>query len=991
MLPISPSFVTFEEIKLDEMQLTPYHAKYFAHELTKRYSSNSLEKFTASLSDAQVDLNPHQVDAALFAFQSPLSKGALLADEVGLGKTIEAGIVISQKWAERKRKILIIAPANLRKQWNQEIADKFFLPSIILETKSFNDEIAKANFNPFQQNEKIVICSYHFIKSKAIYVSKVEWDLVVIDEAHRLRNVYKPNNKIARAIKEAVIDAPKILLTATPLQNSLLELYGLVSIIDEYAFGDLKSFKTQFTRQANEYNFDELKLRLKPVCHRTLRRQVEQYINFTNRTCILQEFTPREDEQQLYNLVSDYLQKPNLYALPPSQRALMTLILRKLLASSTYAISGTLQGLADKLEITITSQKTLPENIGEIFNEQYESFEEQKDEWIDDEEEEEGEKKEERIYTADEILEIRQEIDSLNEFKKLAKSITINSKGEVLFTALEKGFQKLTELKANRKAIIFTESTRTQEYLKNILEARGYKDEIVLFNGSNTDPKSNTIYLSWLKAHAGTDRITGSKTADKRAALVDYFRDTATIMIATEAAAEGINLQFCSLVVNYDLPWNPQRIEQRIGRCHRYGQKFDVVVVNFLNNTNAADQRVYQLLAQKFQLFDGVFGASDEVLGAIESGVDFEKRIVKIYQTCRTTEAIQLAFDFLQKEMEPEIELGIDITRKKLLENFDTEVHEKLRINLQQSTEYLTKFENWLWQLTQYYLQPYATFNSAQNSFYLNQNPFDGEYIHNGPYKVGKKNIGEKHDTEMLSPNENLYRLGHPLAQKIIEKCKRAKLEIQELEFDYSGSGKIISILDGLKGKSGFLQAIHLSLTSFEEEDHIIFAAFDDDGKPLLPEQAQRLFSIEAKIANSKHKISEELNQQFKEIQHSLQNSIIAENANRNHSFFDHEVDKLEKWSEDVRNSIKYEIKELDKEIKTRKTEARKLLNLEQKVKEQRVIKELERKLAEKRFNQYQNEDDIEKRKDNLLDEVEKRLKQSTMQNELFTIRWMVK
>ena len=117
-----------------------------------------------------------------------------------------------------------------------------------------------------------------------------------------------------------------------------------------------------------------------------------------------------------------------------------------------------------------------------------------------------------------------------------------------------------------------------------------------------------------------------------RSALVDYFRDEGQIMIATEAGAEGINLQFCSLVVNYDLPWNPQRIEQRIGRCHRYGQKHDVVVVNFLNRKNEADQRVYQLLSEKFQLFEGVFGASDEVLGAIESGVDFEKRIAGIYQ-----------------------------------------------------------------------------------------------------------------------------------------------------------------------------------------------------------------------------------------------------------------------------------------------------------------------------------------------------------------------
>ncbi len=981
------------------MNLTPFHAKYYAYELTKRYSSNSLQKFTASLADAQVDLNPHQVDAALFAFQSPLSKGAVLADEVGLGKTIEAGIVISQKWAERKRKILIIAPANLRKQWNQEIADKFFLPSIILEAKSFNEEVQKANFNPFQQAEKIVICSYHFIKSKAVYVSKVDWDLVVIDEAHRLRNVYKPNNKIAKAIKEAVLHAPKILLTATPLQNSLLELYGLVSIIDEYAFGDLKSFKAQYARLSEEKNFDELKRRLEPVCKRTLRRQVLEYINYTNRTCILQEFVPREDEQQLYNLVSDYLQRTNLYALPPGQRTLMTLILRKLLASSTYAISGTLQGLADKLEKTITSQEALPPKVDEVFIANYETFEEQQDEWIDEEEEEAT--KENRIYTNEEIAEIRQEIEALNEFKKLAKSILVNSKGEVLFTALEKGFQKLTELKANRKAIIFTESTRTQEYLQNILEARGYRDEIVLFNGSNNDPKSNQIYKAWLKTHTGTDRITGSRTADKRAALVDYFRETATIMIATEAAAEGINLQFCSLVVNYDLPWNPQRIEQRIGRCHRYGQKFDVVVVNFINNTNAADQRVYQLLDEKFQLFSGVFGASDEVLGAIESGVDFEKRIVKIYQTCRTTKAIQGAFDLLQQEMEPEIEQGIDTTRKKLLENFDEEVHEKLKINLQQSSDYLTKFENWLWQLTKYYLQPFATFNNSENSFYLNQNPFADEPIHKGPYKVGKKNIGEhKTSTEIngslpplsgqLAAAENLYRVGHPLAQKVIAKCKVQEAPLQELIFDYTCNGKKISILENLTGKQGWLQAKQISISSFEMEDHILFAAFDDDGNTLQPEQCQRLFSLEANKGDTPFTFSEDLKKQFKVHYHTQQLGIIEENRNRNHTFFDKEVDKLEKWSDDVRNSIKFEIKELDKEIKTRKTEARKLLNLEQKVKEQRIIKELEKKLAGKRYNQYQNEDDIEKRKDDLLDEIEQRLKQNTTETELFTIRFKV-
>lgn len=966
------------------MNITPYHAKYFAYELTKRYSSNSLQKFTASLSDAQVDLNPHQVDAALFAFKSPLSKGAVLADEVGLGKTIEAGIVISQKWAERRRRILIISPANLRKQWNQEMADKFFLPSIILENKSFNDEIAKGNFNPFLYNDKIIICSYQFAKSKDAYLRKVNWDLVVIDEAHRLRNVYKPSNKIAKAIKEALAHAPKILLTATPLQNSLLELYGLVSIIDEYTFGDLKSFKTMYARQTPDSNFDELKRRLEPICKRTLRRQVLEYINYTNRTCILQEFTPSDEEQRLYTLVSDYLQRPNLYALPASQRQLMTLILRKLLASSTYAISGTLQGLANKLEASIKQQQG-PE-LSDIVSSNYETFEEQQDEWT----EEEDEDQEANRFTDEEIAEINNEIETLKEFRALAESIRINSKGEVLFTALQKGFEKLAELKAKRKAIIFTESTRTQEYLKNVLEANGFKDEIVLFNGSNNDPKSNQIYQEWLSTHKGTDRITGSKTADKRAALVDYFRDTATIMIATEAASEGINLQFCSLVVNYDLPWNPQRIEQRIGRCHRYGQQFDVVVINFLNNTNAADQRVYQLLDQKFRLFDGVFGASDEVLGVIESGVDFEKRIVNIYQTCRSTEEIQSAFDRLQKDMESGIEEQIDITRTKLLENFDEEVHEKLRINLQQSRDYLSKFEHWLWQLTKYQLEQYATFDHSENSFYLNRNPFSEEHIYPGPYKVGKKHIGESQTNEVDTDTSNIYRVGHPLAQKVIEVCKSNNLPVVEVVFDHSNSERKISILDNLVGKTGWLQALQISISSFETEDYVLFAGITDEGGVLDVEQCQRLFSLSANIDQKEMELDGKVEESLKEIFHAGQVSIFEENSKRNHSFFDLEVEKLEKWSEEVRNSIKFEIKEIDKEIKTRKTEARKILDLDRKVKEQRLIKELEKKLADKRFHQYQNEDEIERKKDNLLDEIEARLKQETVRTELFTIHWKV-
>lgn len=958
------------------MNYTAYHAKYFAHELTKRSASDTIQKLASTLVDAQVDLNPHQVDAALFAFSSPLSKGAILADEVGLGKTIEAGLVISQKWAERKKKILIIAPANLRKQWSQELLDKFFLPSFILEAKSFNDSIKKKQLNPFDRSE-VVICSYQFARSKDAYVTLVNWDLVVIDEAHRLRNVYKTSNKIARSIKMAVEKSPKILLTATPLQNSLLELYGLVSIIDDYTFGDFKSFRSQYGKvngYSDDATFAELKERIKPICKRTLRRQVLEYIKYTNRIALVEEFYPTEEEQRLYDLVTDYLQQDRLYALPSSQRKLMTLILRRLLASSTYAISGTLESLVNKLN-GIVEEAINQDDSDSAISDNFETFDELKDEWAEDGDEgEEG-----KQLTEDDIKNIREEIDSLKEFESLAKSIQVNSKGEKLFTALDRGFRELERLGAARKAIIFTESIRTQEYLRRILEDRGYGGKVILFNGSNTDVKSKEVYKAWLERHKGTDRVTDSRTADMRAALVDYFRDEATIMIATEAAAEGINLQFCSLVINYDLPWNPQRIEQRIGRSHRYGQKFDVVVINFLNKANAADVRVYELLEQKFNLFSGVFGASDEVLGSIESGVDFEKRIASIYQDCRTPEQIGEAFNQLQAELESSISDNLSKTRQNLLENFDEEVHEKLRINLQESKAYLSKYEALLWNITKYFLGDDAEYANDEHSFTLKRNPFEGQNIHEGPYRIGK-NIDEA----------NIYRISHPLAQKIIEKCRKENLTEQSLTFDLTNSPVKISILNPLKDKSGWLLAKSLTITTFDTEDHIVFSAISDDGVALEDEQCSRLFSLYAEISGGVEPNSE-INAALLESFDAKKRFILEQIDVKNAAYFEDEIEKLDKWGEDRRNSLKISLKELDEQIRDLKKQARLAPNLPEKLK----IEKERRRLEADRDEAWREYDgaakEIDKTKETLLDQIEKRLDQQLEEDTLFLIRWSIK
>jgi superfamily II DNA or RNA helicase len=959
--------------------MTDFHAKYIAYDLTRLCASDSVEKLTAVLSDAQVDLNPHQIEAALFAFRNPLSKGAILADEVGLGKTIEAGLLIAQKWAEQKRRVLVIAPANLRKQWEQELADKFFLPSAILESRTFNESVRSGNLNPFQR-DAVVICSYQFTKKMEPYIRQTPWDLIVIDEAHRLRNVYKPTNKIANAIKQAVAPFRKVLLTATPLQNSLLELYGLVSIIDDFAFGDLKTYRARFTRLANDSDFNDLKDRLRPICKRTLRKQVLEYVNYTDRHALVQEFVPTDEEQRLYDLVSEYLQQTTLYALPASQRSLMTLILRKLLASSTYAISGTLNGLALKLEIAAKQAEAVdspPEDLAENLEE----FDEIADEWELDEREESGDAQPQ--FSPQQVAEMRGEMAKLREFHALAKSIARNSKGEVLLTALRRGFAAAAEAQQGthgatfqQKALIFTESRRTQEYLFGILEQTEFAGKVMLFNGTNSDARSKEIFRRWLDKNKDTDRVSGSPGADMRAALVENFRDDAAIMIATEAAAEGINLQFCNLVVNYDLPWNPQRIEQRIGRCHRYGQKFDVVVVNFLNKSNAADQRVYELLADKFRLFNGVFGASDEVLGAIESGVDFEKRIAGIYQKCRSPQQIQFEFDQLQQELDSQITEGQRDAREKLLDNFDQEVVEKVRI---QSSGLLDRFNERLWFLTRYMLGSFAEFDGEEYSFQLTKNPFPGETIHPGPYRLGKH-----------VEDANTYRVGHPLAQRIIAQGKALKLSPAEVTFDYTGSSKKIAVLAPLVGQSGWLSCSHLSVNALETEEHLILAGVIDNGEALDEVQCRRLFDIVG-LPGQAIAIPFVIQSHLGDATARRQDELLVAMSAKNGEWFDIEMDKLDRWAEDRRAALKADLEELDLSIKDAKKSARLAPNLPEKLEIQRSLRGLETKRDEA-WRAYDTASrDVDRQKDALLDEISRRLEQKTSSDTLFTLRWRVK
>lgn len=587
-------------------------------------------------SESHIDPNPHQINAFCAAIDAMKTGGMVIADEVGLGKTIEAGLVLRYMLESGAKKVLIALPVSLRKQWELELEDKFDLSSVILDrltvehdAKNWHRKLAD------RQGVMIVITSYDYSSKLMKRFPDVKWDFLIIDEAHNLRNLN--STKRAKRLYALSGGIPKILLTATPLQNSLMDLYGLISFIDPRIFGSEQVFRQRYMK---DEDYDDLKRELTPVLYRTLRKDVADYMHFVKRICRTVDFKLSPDEIELYERVNLFLKGDALYSIPASNRGLIILVIRKLMASSSFALVETFEVLKKRLEKLYEGTRSADAQEGfDLFW----SF-------VEDEIDESGFEETEDEDTAAQKAYIQAELDKVNAIIDVAKRIKTNSKVTALKQALEIGFSYQRDNGIAQKAVVFTESKRTQKYIAAELRKSGYsEDDILLFNGDFNDTMTKEIYRAWQVKNFGNANY--GRSVEYKHAIVDYFKEHAKILICTDAGSEGLNLQFCNTVINYDLPWNPMKIEQRIGRCHRYGQQNDVVAINLLNTQNEADKRVYEILSKKFELFEGVFGASDIALGALESGTSFEKMVLDIYQSCNTTTEFRKAFDKLDRKL----------------------------------------------------------------------------------------------------------------------------------------------------------------------------------------------------------------------------------------------------------------------------------------------------------------------------------------------------
>ena len=633
------------------------------------------------LLNADIEPNPHQINAFCAAIQALKTGGIILADEVGLGKTIEAGLVLNYVLDNGAKKVLISLPATLRKQWEVELLEKFGRQAEILDRYTVEHNEASIKRRLENTNEvSIVIASYDYSSKLIKRFPHVKWDFLIIDEAHNLRNVFH-GTKRAKNLYDLTHGIPKILLTATPLQNALTDLHGLVSFIDPRIFGSEKVFNRRFVDGGD---YDELKQELLPVLYRTLRRDVGKYMAFSKRSCITVDFHLSQEEKELYDTTNEFLRRDLLYSIPNANRGLIILVIRKLLASSSFALIETFEVLEKRLEKLYEGTKSAYAQEGfDLF-------------WgfVEDEIDEDGFNEYDDEETAEKKQAIQSELKIVRHILKTARAIKTNAKITALKEALTSAFEHQISERLEQKAVVFTESKRTQKYIASELRKSGYSEEdILLFNGDFDDAMTKEIFRAWQVKNFGKTYY--GRSVEYKHAIVDYFTSHAKVLIVTDAGSEGLNLQFCNTIINYDLPWNPQKIEQRIGRCHRYGQTHDVVAINLLNTDNEADRRVYDILSKKFELFEGVFGASDVALGALESGISFEKRILDIYQNCKNITAVRKAFADLNRQLDARKNVKAAELRSILLTESREAKGEALEKTKTDIEKYLRDVEYW--------------------------------------------------------------------------------------------------------------------------------------------------------------------------------------------------------------------------------------------------------------------------------------------------------
>ncbi|MCX8123658.1 MAG: SNF2-related protein [Spirochaetes bacterium] len=738
--------------------------------LSCAYANNKM----LSLSNSRTRILPHQVEST-YTIVNSLHKRFLIADEVGLGKTIEAGLVIKElSYRYNYDRVCIVCPASLQYQWQHEMQSKFNEEFTIVDKKIYH----KHRGNPWQLNK--IICSIDFIKNKKFVdsLSQVQWDTVVIDEAHRLRRDALTQTK-SYQVAEILAKNSKalLLLSATPFRGKLEELYYLISLLDKNLLGSLHSF--QQTYCVPDANLAPLKQKISSVVIRRTKRDVG---GFTRRLAKTIRFELYPEERILYDATTEYVADQFNKAMQADNRAIgfVMTVFQKLLDSSSYALMCALKKRHEYLT-ELKEKKALPALM----------WHEMDDDAIEDVDD----------IVAVESEELENEIATLEKLVAMAINVGRNKKAEKLLQLVKK-------LKAEKheKILIFTQFRTTQEYLAQVL--KNFK--VVLFHGS--------------------------LSRDEKEAAIESFKNDAEILICTEAGGEGRNLQFCNVLINYDLPWSPLKVEQRIGRIHRFGQSNNVIIYNFATRDTVAE-RVLEVLNHKLKLFEESLGTPDVILGDIADERFFNRIFMELIAGLKNKRKVSKDIDtHLQKARESYSKLQELTVARKIDMNFD----QYYTITMQErefTNARIEQFMNELKSVDTSIAQCISDPNPKTGLYFVRHNPAHGTPINKfGTFK-----------SQIALENEALEFLafGHPLVDFGIARCKEHAFGgfsgIKQIICPYDARGLIFHYLLTLYAKEEVQQIVPV----FLPEDILNQAIVED-----IEQEALRQYGCVVSVEN---------------------------------------------------------------------------------------------------------------------------------------------
>jgi superfamily II DNA or RNA helicase len=831
------------------MTLHAFNQRILAEDLVRIRRADDLERYAASQRHARIDPNPHQIDAVIFALRRLREGGCILADEVGLGKTIEAGLVIAQSRAEGAQRILVIVPKSLIGQWQDELANLFGIQAHD-DQRSFVAPGVYLVGREFGGSER----------GAAGLGAAPPFDLVVIDEAHEIfaglhkrfgrDGVYEETSDealMAHRVRGFLRSSPVLLLTATPMQNSLVELWGLVQYVEPTGtlLGDIATFRKVFCAEDDRTlvpgQEHELQRRLAIVLQRTLRRQAQEFLDrpFTQRRCRLYEYAMSDDERSLYDDVTEYLLQPSLYAFSGRQRRLLLIGFHRRMASSIPALAASLENVATRLR-RLRGDLHLDETELDVFQD------------LEDEvEDESGEHSQESVFPVDSAT-LEGELARVQGFIARARSLPDDAKARSFQEAIRVVLDLGGDGHGSGKAVVFTESITTQEYLRTLLLSIGLRDDdITLFRGANDHERAQKAYLRWQKEE-GARFSPGTKPSREvgvRLALVHEFRTRSKVLICTEAGAKGLNLQFCETVINYDLPWNPQRIEQRIGRCHRYSQQRDVTVVNFIARDNEAHRLTFEILSQKLDLFGRVLDASDTVLHEPRTdapeivvsalSIEFETDLRNIYSRSRTLDEVTREIAALRDKISDRrdaYEREYNRTSQIIESRFDENVRKVFKSLREDLPQGLADLDNDLTNLVEGYL--------ARRGIAFVRSVNDGRVVFEIaagavlPREVGEGRQFATGDARGLTSAESLN-VVHPLVLAAIEDARRWPGGHVKLLLPRDAPADLAA----LAGSAGVIRVVLVDYAGFEPVQRLVAAAVIE-GAPIDPYLASRIIRL---------------------------------------------------------------------------------------------------------------------------------------------------